>query len=83
MFRRLVGLLFVLLVLLHGYFYLNYGTLDPCTAATFKVINQGRLNSSDNGGLLFSGPVDKSIRSGGLWRCYLVAITGQMPNADD
>lgn len=79
MIRRLIVLAVVILAALHAYFYFAFGTFDPCTAATFKVINQGKSDATRVGGLLFSGPIEKLIRSKGVMNCYRIAITGEDP----
>lgn len=81
MFSRLIGLLVVLLIAVHGYFYLAFGTFDPCTAATFKVINQGEPETDDGEGLPFSGRIEDMMRSRGIFACYRIAITGKAPDA--
>ena len=79
MLGRVLGLALILLASLHGYFYLAFGTFDPCTAATFKVINQGESSATRVGGLLFSAAIEKLIRSKGVLTCYRIAITGESP----
>jgi hypothetical protein len=79
MFARLIGLFVVLLIAVHGYFYLAFGTFDPCTAATFKVINQGEPETDNGEGLPFSGRIEEMIRSEGVLACYRIAITGEAP----
>ncbi len=79
MLRGLIGLILALFIVLHGYFYLSFGTFDPCSAATFKVINQGESEATRAGGLLFSAAIEKLIRSKGVLACYRIAITGEAP----
>ncbi len=79
MITRLFALLISLVMLVHGFFYLSFGTFDPCTAATFRVINQGQWQAVRSSGLLFSGAVEKVIRSKGVLACYRTALTGEAP----
>ncbi len=80
MIARLFALLVALFFLVHGYFYLSFGTFDPCVAATFKVINQEQSRAVRGAGLLFSAAIEKAIRSKGVWTCYRTAITGEAPD---
>lgn len=76
MIGRLIGILIIVALLLHGYFFLAFGTFDPCAAATFKVLNKTRPQTEQDS-LLFSGTLENKIRSMGLVACYRIAITGQ------
>ena len=67
MIARLFALLVALLILAHGYFYLSFGTFDPCVAATFKVINQEQSQAARGAGLLFSAAIEKVIQRA-FWR---------------
>lgn len=79
MIGRLLGLAIAALALLHGYFYMAFGTFDPCTAATFRLINKEESAAVRGAGLLFSNALDKALRSKGVLTCYRVAITGEQP----
>jgi hypothetical protein len=79
MVKNAIGLLVVAVVAVHGYFYLSFGTLDPCTAAAFKVINQEKSQAARSAGALFSGALENMIRSKGVAACYRIAITGEKP----
>lgn len=79
MIGRVLGLLIVAFILLHGYFYFAFGTIDPCTAATFHIVNKGRSDVERAAGLLFSAAIERAIRSKGLLVCYRTAITGEAP----
>ena len=80
MITRLIATLVALLILVHGYFYLSFGTVDPCVAATFKVINKSQSQAARGAGLLFSAAIEKVIRSKGVWACYRTAVTGEAPD---
>lgn len=77
MIGRIVGILIIAAAALHGYFFFAFGTFDPCTAATFKVINKEKSAVGRDVGLLFSGPLEQRIRSKGIVNCYRIAITGE------
>jgi len=79
MLLRMIWLVLGVFIVFHAYFYLAFGTVDPCTAATFKVINQGESASARAGGLLFSAAIEKLIRSKGVVSCYRIAVTGENP----
>lgn len=79
MIGRLIALAVVALALLHGYFYVAFGTFDPCTAATFRLINKEQSGSARAAGQLFSNALDKALRSRGIFTCYRTAITGEQP----
>jgi hypothetical protein len=38
--KNLIFLAVMGLALVHGYFYLSYGTFDACKAAAFRMVNQ-------------------------------------------
>lgn len=79
MLLRLIGLFMAVFIAIHTYFYFAFGTVDPCTAATFKVINQGASAAARGGGLLFSVAIEKLIRSKGILTCYRIAVIGESP----
>jgi hypothetical protein len=81
MIVRLIVLLLTLLIAVHGYFVFAYGTLDPCVAAMFNVVNQGNSETDNGGGLAFSARVETRIRGEGLLACYWIAVTGDAPEA--
>jgi hypothetical protein len=79
---RIAGLLVVALVVVHGYFYLATGYIDPCRAAVTRMIQTQRAQGRElvaGFGVLFSEPLENVIRSEGVAACYRVAITGQPP----
>lgn len=81
MIGRLFAFLVALLMFVHVYFYIAFGTFDPCAAATFSVVNQGSSQVERGAGLLFSGVIEKVIRSEGVLACYRTAITGEAPKS--
>jgi hypothetical protein len=81
MFGRLIVLLLTLLIAVHGYFFFTFGTLDPCTAATFKVVNQTNSETDSDNELAFSARIETQIRGEGLLACYWIGVTGDAPEA--
>lgn len=65
-----------LLVLLHGYFFVRYGSADPCAAAQLRLLD-GKLLPEDPNKvsiivhLGFSRPI---------LACYQIALTGTVPS---
>ena len=81
MLSRLILLLGVGLALIHGYFYLSFGTLDPCKVAAFAMINQQTSEAGRALGQLVAGPIENRFRSKGMMNCYRAALLGEDPNA--
>ena len=77
MLSRLIMFLVVGLALIHGYFYLSFGTLDPCKAAAFAMINQQTSEAGRTLGQLVAGPVESRFRSKGVATCYRAAVLGE------
>lgn len=78
--KNLIVLVLLAIAGLHAYFYFSYGTLDPCKAATFRMIN---LQSSEAGrtlGQLVAGPIENRLRAKGAMTCYR-ALFDQEPEA--
>lgn len=79
MIVRGIALAVAAIALLHGYFYVAFGTLDPCAAATFRLINQERRPAVKSASLVFSTVLDNALRSKGVLTCYVTAVTGEEP----
>jgi hypothetical protein len=79
MIMRLVALAVAGFALLHAYFYVAFGSFDPCTAATFRLMNKDSSGQSANGSPAFSSALDEDLRSRGLLVCYRTAVTGDPP----
>ena len=65
------------LALIHGYFYLSYGTFDPCKAAAFAMINQQSSETGKTLGQFVAGPIESRLRSKGVITCYRTAVLGE------
>lgn len=65
--------------LVHGYFYLSFGTFDPCKAAAYRMINQEQSGIARGAGALLSRPIENLLRSRGAAACYRTALTGELP----
>lgn len=79
MLKRILGLLVIALAGLHGFFYLSYGTLDPCKAAAHRVVDQQQSGAVRDLGRVFSGQLESVIRSKGALECYRIAVAGEDP----
>jgi len=78
--KNLILLVLLALVGVHAYFYLSFGTLDPCKAAATRMID---LQSSEAGrtlGQLVAGPIESRLRAKGMTTCYR-AMFDQEPEA--
>jgi hypothetical protein len=74
---RLVALAVAGFAMLHAYFFLAFGSFDPCTAATFRLVNSDASGTGE--ALVYSSKLDQALRSRGLLACYRTAITGETP----
>lgn len=83
---KLIGWIVVLLVgavaLVHGYFYIAFGSADPCKAAVTHIIQKERDKGNDlvaSMGVLFSEQLENMLRTDGEKTCYRSALTGDLP----
>lgn len=67
-------------VLVHGYFYMSFGTVDPCEAATAATIRKQQTEAGRALGSLVSGPIESRFRAKGAWTCYK-AVFSENPEA--
>jgi hypothetical protein len=69
-------------VLVHGYFYVALGSVDPCKAAVTHIIQKERQKGNDlaaSAGVLFSDQLEGMLRDDGMKTCYRSALTGDLP----
>jgi hypothetical protein len=78
--KNLIVAAVVILAFVHGYFYLSFGTLDPCKAAAFRMINQQTSETGRALGSLVAGPIESRFRAKGVVTCYRAAVLGEDPN---
>lgn len=77
--KNLIVLAIVGAALVHGYFYMSFGTFDPCRAAAYRMISQEQTGIARGAGALLSGPIENLLRSRGAAACYRTALTGELP----
>jgi hypothetical protein len=80
--KLIIGLLVGAVVLVHGFFYIAFGTVDPCKAAVSHIIQNERRKDNDlvaSMGVLFGDQLEGMLRSNGVKACYRAAITGDLP----
>jgi len=80
MIKNLLLLALIALAGVHGYIYMNYGTLDPCKAAAFRTINQPSSEAGRTLGQLVAGPIENRFRAKGTMTCYR-AIFDENPHS--
>ena len=78
--KNLIVVALVVLALVHGYFYLSFGTLDACKAAAFRMISQQTSETGRALGSLVAGPIEARFRAKGPLTCYRAAVLGEDPN---
>lgn len=79
--KNLILLAVMGLALVHGYFYLSYGTFDACKAAAFRMVNQQTSETGRALGSLVAGPIESRFRAKGVMTCYRAAVIGEDANA--
>ena len=79
--KNLVTLVILAAILVHGYFYLRFGTFDACKAAAIRMINQQSSEAGRALGSLVAGPIEARFRAKGVVSCYRAAVLGEDPNA--
>lgn len=72
--KTILMLVLAVAALVHGYFYLSFGTLDPCKAAAIRIVNQPASEVGQTLGQLVAGPVETRLRSKGTLVCYRAAF---------
>jgi len=77
MLKNLLAILIAVAALVHGYFYLSFGTFDACKAAAFRMINQQTSEAARGLGQLVAGPIESRFRSRGVVTCYRAAVLGE------
>ena len=77
MLKILLTAIIAVLALVHGYFYLSFGTLDACKAAAFRVIGQQTSEAVRGLGQIMAGPIESRFRSKGVVTCYRAAVLGE------
>jgi hypothetical protein len=78
----LLALVVIAFAAVHGYFYVQTGTIDPCDAAVTRLIQKQRDSGEDLAaslGVLFAPQLKDMMRSEGSAACYRTAITGEPP----
>ncbi len=78
--KNLVTLVILAAILVHGYFYLSFGTFDACKAAAIRMINQQSTEAGRALGSLVAGPIESRFRAKGVVTCYRAAVLGEDPN---
>jgi hypothetical protein len=78
--KSLVSLVILAAILVHGYFYLNFGTFDACKAAAIRMISQPASEAGRALGSLVAGPIESRFRAKGVVTCYRAAVLGEDPN---
>lgn len=72
--KNLILLVLLILAGVHGYFYVTYGTLDPCKAAAHRMANLPSSEAGKTLGQLVAGPIETRLRSKGVLTCYRAAF---------
>ena len=80
MLKNLLLLILLAVVGVHGFFYLAYGSVDPCKAAAVRTVNKQQSDVARGIGTMLSGPLESAIRSEGIDACYRVALLGESPS---
>jgi hypothetical protein len=78
--RNLIALILLIAAAVHGYFYVSYGTADPCKAAAIRIVNQPSSEAGKALGQLMAGPVETRLRAKGALTCYQ-AMFDESPEA--
>jgi hypothetical protein len=68
---RAVEAIISIAILMHGYFYVRYGTADPCAAATIRSLQDSLAGASQ-----IKEPVGDRSNAKVLFVCYVVALAG-------
>ena len=78
--------LIVVLLLVHGYFYVQYNQIEPCAAAVERIKQDMEKDGAIGkiaGGLIslgqeagFQNDIEGTIRSEGISKCYEIALGG-------
>ncbi len=79
--KNFITLVLLAAILVHGYFYLNFGTFDACKAAAIRLINQQSSEAGRALGSLVAGPIEARFRARGVVSCYRAAVLGEDPTA--
>jgi hypothetical protein len=78
----LLAMVVIAFAAVHGYFYVQTGTIDPCEAAVTRLIQEQRDKGEDLAaglGVLFAPQIKDMMRSEGVAACYRTALTGEPP----
>ena len=74
--RTLLTGIVLSVIAIHGWMFLQYGSVDACTAATQRVITTERAVIGRVFGNVLSDVVEKRLRSKGLPVCYRIVLGG-------
>jgi hypothetical protein len=72
--KGLIILVAALAALVHGYFYLSFGSFDPCKAAALRIVSQQSGEAARALGQLVAGPIENRLRAKGTLTCYRAAF---------
>jgi hypothetical protein len=67
---RIIWTIIGVLVLIHGYLYIRYKTIDPCEAAIVKTASENPAAAARVTALL----ANRDLQT--IGRCYLIAVVG-------
>jgi hypothetical protein len=68
---KLIELIIGMAILVHGYFYLRYGTADPCAAAMLRIVQDDPGNA-----LAFGLKATIGRDNTTILECYGIALVG-------
>lgn len=78
----LVIILIALAAAVHAYFYVTFGTVEPCRAAVLHILDKQRASGNNfiaNLGETFQRQGEEIMRGEGMVACYRSAVTGDAP----
>ena len=74
--KTLISIIVLGVIAVHGWMFVQYGSVDPCAAATQRVITTERAVLGRVLGNVLSDVVEKRLRSKGIPACYRIVFDG-------